>query len=79
MYAKSHIKLKSLWHSVKIFGTDICMAFSSEKYKTLSVARGKFFEGIGISLLTGQIQHLMLGNCIVICEYWRQKLCIMIQ
>jgi len=38
------------------------MAFGFEKCKTLSVARGKFVDGLDISLLTGQIKHLDFGE-----------------
>jgi len=62
LYAKSRPELESLLHSVEIFSTDICMAFGFEKCKTLSVARGKFVDGLDISLLTGQIKHLDVGE-----------------
>ena len=56
LYAKSRPELESL---LGIFSTDIC---GFEKCKTLSVARGKFVEGLDISLLTSQIQHLDAGE-----------------
>jgi len=62
LYAKSRPELESLLHSVEIFSTDICMAFGFEKCKTLSMARGKFIDGLDISLLTGQIKHLDVGE-----------------
>ena len=62
LYARSHSELESLLHSVEIFGSDICMSFGFEKCRTLSVARGKIVDGLDISLLTGQIQHLYIGD-----------------